>query len=201
MKIAFVGPHGAGKTTAVWYVASYLKLAGFESVNVAYEVARFSPYPINTDSSFLTYWWMLSEQIQNESCLQSEVLILDRTVIDMLGYSWQCYLEHRITYEEYKFLWNVCYEWVQCRPYDLILYFPPFAKIPQDGVRSLDVAFQRGIDQFIREAIFDDSQKNWTKGSSKASVGELPRKARCEFALSMVTDFLDVKGVERNETV
>jgi nicotinamide riboside kinase len=137
-KIAFIGSHGVGKTTLCYGLAAGLK-ARDVTLEVVREVARRSPLPINQSTSVSSQAWILHTQIAEELAAdaQNGAVICDRSVLDNYVYMLvaagpQIPLEPLVDY------------WMTT--YDLLLHVPILAAPSADGIRALDPAFQRAVD-------------------------------------------------------
>lgn len=186
MKIAFVGSHCTGKTTAVWYVGTMLKQLGYESVEILPELARICPYPINEQASFATGLWIMFEQIKTEHQMtrgsshgKKMIVLSDRSVIDNLAYatvSWA---------ETIGFFWNIVMAWLKQEPYDLLLYFPIEWKPIDDGKRSTAVEWQEQVDRWLRWYL-----RLFGSRAKHVIVEGKDHKERCENAFHIVHSFL-----------
>ncbi len=89
-KIAFTGTHGVGKTTAVFYYITQLKLRYSDKriINLN-ENAAHSPLPINKTTTVESQQWIFCDQLSKEIALTSkyDLLICDRTICDSIAYS------------------------------------------------------------------------------------------------------------------
>lgn len=195
MKIAFIGSHCVGKTTAVWYVGTMLKQAGYESVEILPELARICPLPINEEAGFNTVLWILFEQIKTESFMQSkqshgkEMLILsDSSVFDNYAYGTVSFPEKK------NFLHTLVTEWEKIAPYDMLLYFPISWKIIDDGIRSTNTSWQKEVDHALNDLICQIvGHKTWL-------VTGNTHEERCKDALEIVKQFLEEKGWKKTKS-
>ena len=148
MKLALIGTHGAGKTTIAYEVCSLVKRAG-QNVELVSEVARRSPFPVNAATTFEGQLWILHTQIaaELEASRNAPHVVCDRSVLDNY-----CYLVNKFGRQEKLEGWLGW--WM--RTYDLLAGIPPFAEpITPDGFRSEDRAFQRRIDELLKELLND----------------------------------------------
>lgn len=137
-KVAFIGTHGVGKTTLCYGLAAGLKSRDV-NLEVVREVARRSPLPINQFTSVASQEWILHTQIAEELAAEAHngVVICDRSVLDNYVYMLvaagpQAPLEPLVDH------------WMTS--YDLLLHVPIVEAPSADGIRALDPAFQRAID-------------------------------------------------------
>lgn len=186
MKIAFVGSHCVGKTTAVWHVGSALKQMGYESVEILPELARLCPHPINEEASFQTNLWIIFEQIKTEYSMSQktshgkEIIILsDRSVYDCYAYA------ASVRPEKATFMWKIVKAWEELEPYDLIIYFPIEWEPIEDGTRSTDKRWQNEIERLLLDVIEDEvvaDKVRFVEGKNHTE--------RCRNALKIVEEFL-----------
>lgn len=144
-KIAFVGSHGVGKTTLCYGLAARLKRSDV-SLDVVGEVARRCPLPINRGTTLEAQSWILHTQIAEEIVAASryDVVICDRSVLDnyvylLLSAGAQPKLEQLVQY------WTSTYQ--------LLVHVPIVDDPRADGMRSLDPAFQRAVEQRLDQEI------------------------------------------------
>ena len=137
-KVAFIGSHGVGKTTLCYGLAAGLKSRDV-TLEVVREVARRSPLPINQSTSVASQAWILHTQIAEELAADAHngTVICDRSVLDNYVYMLvaagpQVPLEPLVNH------------WMTT--YDLLLHVPIIDAPSADGIRALDPAFQRAID-------------------------------------------------------
>ena len=138
-KLAFIGSHGVGKTTLCYGLAAGLKSRDIH-LEVVREVARRSPLPINQVTSVASQEWILHTQIAEELAAEADsgVVICDRSVLDN-------YVYMLVAAGPKEPLEPLVDHWMTT--YDLLLHVPIVDAPSADGVRSLDPAFQRAIDE------------------------------------------------------
>ncbi len=90
--IAMSGPHGTGKSTAVFALAAERKRENGGEVGIVQEVARRCPYPILAAGETPTRTaqiWIFTQQIQAEleACRHYDTVVTDRTIVDCIAYS------------------------------------------------------------------------------------------------------------------
>ena len=146
MKIAFIGSHGVGKTTLCFELAALLKKQD-RIVEMVREVARFCPLPINRETTIDAQSWIFHTEIAEEIAAQhkAEIVICDRSVLDNF-----CYLlfSGRAPQLEPLARW-----WTQS--YTRLIKVPIVEDPRFDGLRDVDVGFQRGIDEKIDRVLVD----------------------------------------------
>jgi thymidylate kinase len=148
LKIAFIGTHGANKTTHCYELASALKKLD-KNVYILQEVARECPFPVNEKVTFETQMWMLTTQIKREIEVSKQkgldYLICDRSVIDVYAYMIRKAEDECSPIIEFVYNWAETYDYIfRCKPIHL----------KNDCFRSTSKEFQTDIDN-----IFD--RLNW----------------------------------------
>lgn len=138
--IAITGPHGTGKTTAVFETAAKLKKAVYGDVGVVLEVARRCPYPIVSAGAVYStkqaQMWIFTAQIQAEqdAILRHDWVVSDRTIVDCIAYTAACG-HHDLAFamkEFAKAYVHITYDKIHFRSLHEHDY------LVEDGVRSLD---------------------------------------------------------------
>ena len=151
-KVALIGSHGSGKTTCLYSVAYEYKMKK-NVIGVLHEVARECPYPINDKADFISQWWMLTHQIENEarSQLLYDRIISDRSVFDNVPYTellrengnmkdWECVMINK-----------TALNWATYNPYSALIYLTPLP-IEEDKARGTNQrVFQLKIDTLFNE--------------------------------------------------
>lgn len=141
IKIGFIGTHGVGKTTTCYDMVASLKKLGYNAC-LANEVARMCPFPINKESTIKTSLWIFSQQLKQELEIKTDILICDRTVLDVLVYS--KYNKNELFLHLSPFIKEYM------KTYDLLFYIKPVKDFPlQDGIRSIDKTYRDRIDKWF----------------------------------------------------
>ena len=140
MKVAFIGSHGVGKTTLCFELAALLKKRD-KVVEMVREVARFCPLPINRETTVAAQSWILHTEIAEELVADSkaEIVICDRSVLDNY-----CYL---LQTGKHPMLEPLVRWWTAS--YHLLIKVPIVGSMQFDGLRDVDIAFQRTVDETI----------------------------------------------------
>ncbi|MXX75036.1 MAG: ATP-binding protein [Holophagales bacterium] len=148
-KMAFIGTHGVGKTTLAYGLAARLKRRDI-NLDVVVEVARRCPLPLNEGTTLEAQSWILHSQIANELAAESRspVVICDRSVLD--NYVYLLFARGRQPALE-----PLIESW--CTTYDLQVYVPILrdSDAQPDGVRAVDPAFRRQIDDRLWNELED----------------------------------------------
>ena len=141
MKLALIGTHGVGKTTLCFELAARLKRRNLD-VEIVREVARRCPLPINQQTTVHAQEWILLTQmaLEIEASAVHEIVLCDRSVLDNY-----CYLVHAAGPQP---RWERMLDhWLPT--YDLLVWVPLWAGPSYDGVRAVDLSFQRAIDELL----------------------------------------------------
>jgi len=140
MKVAFIGTHGVGKTTLCFELAALLKKRD-KLVEMVREVARFCPLPINRETTTAAQSWILHTEIAEELVAENkaEIVICDRSVLDNY-----CYL---LQTGKHPMLEPLVKWWTGT--YQLLIKVPIVGGLQFDGLRDVDAAFQRTVDETI----------------------------------------------------
>ena len=146
MKIALIGAHGTGKTTLAHELVSSLKK---QDINAGFlgELIRSCPFPINQDQNIKTSEWTIYGQYLKELEMEEkcDILVCDRSVID--GYVYSVNMLGRNSLLE---------NFVRAKSssYSLLIRVPmnPLY-LKDDNFRSLDLDFQKAIDEKFNEVL------------------------------------------------
>jgi thymidylate kinase len=143
LKIGFTGTHGTGKTTAALTLAAQLKKEGYD-VQVLSNTARSAPphLPINEKATKESQLWIFSKMLKQELESKAQIIVCDRTLLDVLAYTKNaCDItaKHLETFV-HKYMTT----------YSAIFYmYPREAYLKDDGRRSVNLAFQKKIEEII----------------------------------------------------
>jgi hypothetical protein len=166
LKLALIGTHGVGKTTLAFEVCALLKKAG-RHVELVTEVARKSPFPVNTDTTLEGQLWILHSQIAAEldAARHANAVITDRSVLDNY-----CYLVNKFERQPALEPWLA--RWMGT--YTHLVGVPPGDNgIQPDGFRSDDRAFQSRIHELLMELLaeppFDTLKVRWLHPGDRTS--------------------------------
>ena len=147
MKIGFIGSQGSGKTTTIYQLGADLKKEKLD-VFVLTEVARSCPLPINEETTRKAQLWIMGKLITREQSSKGEVLIGDRTILDVFAYSYRVDPEF---FEPFKPFVKKYME-----TYDVVFYLPPNDKfLLKDGFRSTNKEFRDEIDKILKDLIVE----------------------------------------------
>lgn len=148
-KIAVVGTHGVGKTTVCYKLATELKLLS-KNVGMIAEVARTSPLLLNEHACADDQYWIMLTQMAREleASYRNEYIICDRSVLDTLVY-YNLSLKRNGTrrYDnDTMAAQSLYFNWI--KTYDYLIWVRPHPelRLEDDGVRSIDPAYQKEVD-------------------------------------------------------
>lgn len=142
MKIAIVGTHGVGKTTLSFALAKHYKQLG-KNVKIIQEVARICPFPINEGMSREAAEWIYHEHSKKEleANKDHEIVIGDRSTCDSFAYAKHFKLNLNIM-QVNQAIWHL-------GTYDKLIFVRPDIPLQPDGIRSIDLEFQKSIDDIL----------------------------------------------------
>lgn len=184
-KIALVGTHSCGKSTVLDDVSKLLKKNGYE-LGKGHEVTRRCPYDLNKKATFLTQWYCLSRQIEMEADLarQYSNIILDRSVFDVLAYTFRQSKYGMINAEEYLVIKGAVVAWSDWFPYDMLIHLEPLKEVEDDGVRDTDKEYQLEIYDIINMMLVNDVPPK----TKVVDIKTLDRKRRCDKVYKIVKE-------------
>ena len=187
-KVALTGTQGCGKTTILEDVYKLLIQAGYK-IAKGWEVARKCPYDLNKQSDFITQWYLLSKQIEQESQLARECdnLLLDRSVFDVLAYTFRQTQHHVISMEEYLVTRGAVLTWANWFPYDTLIHIGPLHFIEDDGVRDTDKEYQKEILYVINMMLANDVPPK----TNTILLEEKDREKRADKVFNIVSKVFD----------
>jgi len=150
-KIACTGAQGTGKTTLAYKLLDRYQLENPKlRVSILPEVARTCPFPINMDTTVSSQRWIYHQQMVSEieASEQYDIVICDRTILDNLAYSRNMAVKKDHAFEAivHDYL-DIAVGWMAT--YDEIYFLRPRFELVDDGIRSIDVDFQKDIDMIL----------------------------------------------------
>ena len=145
LKFAFIGSHGVGKTTLCYGLAARLKRRDV-ALEIVHEVARRCPLPINAVTTADAQRWILHTQLAEEILAASRypLVLCDRSVLDN-------YVYFLLASGPDPVLDRLVSDWLAS--YDLLIQVPILAAPQADGIRAADPAFQRAVEERLRDEI------------------------------------------------
>lgn len=163
-KYAFVGTHGAGKTTIVNALRDrFLRDFPEKKIEVINEVARECPFDISdkengAQGSIATYLWITFEQIQKElvaELSEPDYIICDRSVIDP-----EMYHEG-----DFDYLHTCIMHLVDCYmddEYDkiFVLHTEDDMRIVDDNRRCMDIEFRNKVNDLFLDHFEEHESEN-----------------------------------------
>ena len=147
MRIGMTGAHGTGKSTVTEYLKTLDRFKHFYCPPSSARVLQ--AFGINDKADPLGQW-LITVDRHNNICSDQDV-ITDRTPIDSWAYS--MYMKESWNVPQAYF--DILDEYVgrAMKDIDLLVYFPVYWDLEDDGVRSLDKAYQNNIDDWILTAM------------------------------------------------
>lgn len=144
MRICVIGAHGTGKSTIAKAISEYYNCAYIPDVC---SDAFHKKFTINENTPPETQFWILSKQIELERNTP-EPWIMEKSLWDNIIYGVFSIKDKKVI--------EVITDIVKANAkYDLVFYCPIEFPIPDDGIRSLNVDFQKAIDSsfltFLKE--------------------------------------------------
>jgi nicotinamide riboside kinase len=153
-QIAVYGTQSVGKSTWVYFLATWFKRIG-ENVRVIQELVHECPFPINDKMIPATAKWLSTTQMAyEEAALQkgATVVISDRTPLDTFMYARRLGLKD----QELDNLEKVATVWLN--RYDALYWIRPDPdrdhKIIADGIRSTNMEFMRVMDAIFAQNLY-----------------------------------------------
>lgn len=185
IKVALIGTHGIGKTTAAKELFHWAaRKAGASLIN---ELARCCPWCINEKTTPQAQRWIFHTQISAELVSSADdretVVVCDRSALDCLVYAQRAQVLDGFSPEwDWVSLYLKLFEEHWLATYDLIWRMPldRTRPIEDDGVRSLRPSFQRDIDTYFDMTLANlaDSRKIVAWPGLDAAKEELSRLIR-----------------------
>jgi nicotinamide riboside kinase len=136
MRIAVVGTHGTGKTTLCRAIANKLHINFIP--DIVPDAFRLN-FPINENTPPETQFWILSKQLELERNTP-ESWIVEKSLWDNIFYG-SFSIKDKEVISVIKKIVN------SNAKYDIVFYLPIEFPIADDGLRSLNVKFQKAIDK------------------------------------------------------
>lgn len=140
-KIGFTGTHGTGKTTACLELVTQLKKLGVDA-NIVTNTARSCPLDINESATTDAQLWIMGTMMKKELESKSNVVVCDRTLLDVLAYT------QRVNPVMAEKMEPFIKEYL--KGYSIIFYMrPKEGYLREDGRRSINLKFQQDIKEVI----------------------------------------------------
>lgn len=144
MRIAFIGPHGVGKTTVCQRISEALGLPLI--TERAREVARnwgLTPATIPADRLVEYQWTILRQQVLCETSLHNVGFVSDRSTIDNMAYWVSVASKLEVPWPTIEAYNQLAY--TRLEHYDLLIHIPVMFPMALDGERHPDPTFQQEI--------------------------------------------------------
>lgn len=163
MKVAVIGSHGTGKSTIVNIVS---KTLGWNIIPDVAAEAFHKKFLINENTPPETQFWILSKQLEYERNTPDS-WIMEKSLWDNIIYG-AFSIKCKATINEIRKI-------VEANAsYDLVFYCPIEFSIPDDGIRSLNVEFQKAIDDSLNKYL---KRKKIKFHTLKGNIDERVKKA------------------------
>lgn len=162
MRVCVVGAHGTGKTTICRAISEQLK---FNIIPDVVAKAFRLHFTINENTPPESQFWILSKQLELERNTPTP-WIMEKSLWDNIIYGSFSIKDKQVL--------SVIENIVDANAnYDLVFYLPIEFPIPDDGLRSLDVNFQRFVDQELTKYLHTRKIKYHTlSGSGEQRVSK-----------------------------
>lgn len=147
-RISISGTHSTGKTTLV---NSLQDSIGEKHLKVIPEIARFlidKGFKLNQDITEYGIVNYLTDYLYNERILESEIVISDRSLIDLLAYV-KTNNSTKIRCKYVELIEEIVFE--ESKRFDSYLYIPIEFDLVIDNVRPSDVSYQKQVDNTFIE--------------------------------------------------
>lgn len=153
MKLSYTGTHGTGKTTAVYELATKMKIENpNKTVGIFMENAKHSPVGFNKNKPIEAQLWIFSNQLQSEIYLSTkyDILITDRTIFDPIAYT-EYFGFQDLAHDMFKFALS------HMNSYDKIMFrtIKNNNHWHSDGVRDTeDEEYRNKVEQILKKIYF-----------------------------------------------
>ena len=158
--INFSGPQGSGKTTMKDLVVEYLEDKGKKVlsnyVGVKKSISRDAAeegFVINEMTNFDSQYYIAAKYIVADILTRKtavmegyDFIVLDRSVLDVIPYT---RLSKNILVIDQMIIESMLTTHFDCYPVDLMVYTKPIDSIEDDGVRSTNVEFMKGVNSLF----------------------------------------------------
>lgn len=135
MRIALCGAHGVGKTTLAQKLSEHFDLPVLEDIVVT---AHHLGFVINEGTPLETQLWLTGKQLEQEKI--NARFVADKCIFDYYVYADALDMDAALVEVVKKAALNT-------HNYDYVFYIAPEFPIVDDGLRSLNVDFQSGVDK------------------------------------------------------
>jgi len=135
MRIALCGAHGVGKTTLAQKLSEHFNLPVLEDIVV---MAHHLGFVINEGTPLETQLWLTGKQLEQEKV--NARFVADKCIFDYYVYADALDMDPELVIVAKKAALNTY-------NYDHVFYIAPEFPIVDDGLRSLNIDFQSGVDK------------------------------------------------------
>ncbi len=143
-RLSISGTHSIGKTTLVNSVKNFID---DKHVKIIPEIARFlidKGFKLNQDITEYGIVNYITEYLYHERITESDVVISDRSLIDLLAYV-KTNNSPKIRHTYFRLIEEVVFE--ESKRFDCYVYIPVEFELIKDNVRSSDRSYQIQVDK------------------------------------------------------
>lgn len=142
MKILITGTHSTGKSTLLGQLKLLDELSGYKFIGGITREAKSFGLEINENGGDLTQLYCMSSDFLNLIQNEDRDVVYDRSILDTAVYTQ--ILEKETSFWVKTTTLKMCSLLID--RFDLIFWLRPLQEIEDDGVRSLDIEFQKKVD-------------------------------------------------------
>ena len=160
MKIGISGVHGTGKSTKILELAKEYKIEHKnKKIGIIQENIINCPYEINENTTALSQYWIISNQIvrELEYTKKYDIVLTDRTVFDPICYALANDIYEADSFLEYTKFYGYTYDKVILIDGNNINY------CYEDGIRSTGVDFRTKVNNIFIDLFTKLYNENWIK--------------------------------------
>lgn len=162
-RLSISGTHSTGKTTLVNSVKYFVDE---KHVQIIPEIARIlidKGFKLNQDITEYGIVNYITEYLYHERIIESDVVISDRSLIDLLAYV-KTNNSSKIRHKYFKLIEEVVFE--ESKRFDCYVYIPIEFTLVLDNVRPSDISYQKQVDKtFIQLYDYYNIQPVFITGS------------------------------------
>ena len=152
LKIAFCGAHGVGKTTLI----DSLDIEPNKRIKeIARELLKefWDLQSMATISKLRFQSKCFKKQKEAEERLRDTWFVSDRSIHDIYVYTHMVDVEWEFAIEFKEYIMKAMHDEIKQNNYDIVFYIPIEFELENDGVRNMDLQFQKDIDSMIHNSL------------------------------------------------
>ncbi len=183
-KVAICGAHSQGKTTLVNALKNEAYLTSTCHFSFRTNLTRNLKdlnIPINEDGTTLTQYLIMARHL--EYVFTSGNWIMDRGALDGIAYTSYFYQKGKVKKEIYEAAVEIYSECIKL--YDKIFYVVPELELKNDGIRSVDLDFFKGVveqfDFYNRHVSMPSDKFKFVMGSVEERVNTVMTEIKKDF--------------------